>query len=111
MEYCAACESGEGVHVAGVHCVRERRRWWRAVKRTWTLGLVEEEVAGRSWDEMLFGGGGQVLGLNGVGTSGRMGTWTPLGGDTSESSQSWNVRFGWRIYFGERERVSEFNEV
>ena len=64
MEYCAACESGEGVHVTGVHCVRERRRWWRAVKRTWTLGLVEEEVAGRSWDEMFFGGGGGVFGVN-----------------------------------------------
>ena len=81
------------------------------MKRTWTLGLVEEEVDGRSWDEMFFGGGGQVLGLNGVGTPGRMGTWTPLGGDTSESSPIQNVRFGWRIYFGERERVSEFNEV
>ena len=111
MEYCAACESGEGAHVAGGQCVRERRRWWRAVKRTWTLGLVEEEVAGRSWDDMFFGGGGQVSGFNGVGTLGHMGTWTPLAGDTSESSQSWNLRFGWRIYFGGRGRVSEFDEV
>ena len=111
MEYCAACESGEGVHVAGDQCVRERRRWWRAVKRTWTLGLVEEEVAGRSWDEMFFGGGGQVSGFNGVGTPGHMGTWTPLAGDTSESSQSWNLRFGWRIYFGGRGRDSEFDGV
>ena len=113
MEYCAACESGEGAHVAGGQCVRERRRWWRAVKRTWTLGLVEEEVAGRSWDEKFFGGGGQVAGFNGVRTPGHLDTWsrTPVDGDTSESSQSWNLRFGWRIYFGGRGRVSEFDEV
>ena len=91
--------------------MRERRRWWREVKRTWALGMVEEEVAGRSWDEMFFGGGGQVLGFNAVGTPGQMGTWTPLGGDVSESSQGWNLRFGWRIYFGGRGRDSEFNGV
>ena len=45
-------------------CVRERRRMWRTWRRIWRLGDWDEEVVEQTWDEMLFGGDGEVLGFN-----------------------------------------------
>ena len=64
-EMCTACEDGEGFHLMGLFCVRERRRRWRSWRRTWNFGFWEEEESEQqTWEEMLFGGGGGVLGFN-----------------------------------------------
>ena len=61
-EICIACDYGEGAH--SVFCVRERTRRWRTWRRVWRLGIRDEEADGRTWNEMLFGGGGGLLGFN-----------------------------------------------
>ena len=62
MEFCAACENGNNAHVARSQCERQRI-WWMA-EMIWTFDQLEKEVPARTWDEMFFGGGGGVFGIN-----------------------------------------------
>ena len=48
----------------GLFCVRERRRRWRTWRRNWRLDWSVEEEGGQTWEEMLFGGGGTILGFH-----------------------------------------------
>ena len=57
-EFCAISEEGEGVH-SRLFCERERGRGWK----TWIFDW-DEQTADETWDEMLFGGGGEILGFN-----------------------------------------------
>ena len=62
MEFCAACETKESGNVAASQC--EVESIWRMTKRIWTFDQLEKEVPARTWDEMFFGGGGGVFGIN-----------------------------------------------
>ena len=62
MEFCAACENKESADVAASQC--EMERIWRLAERIWTSDQLVKEVPARTWDEMFFGGGGGVIGIN-----------------------------------------------
>ena len=62
MEFCAACENGNNAHVAWSQC--ERARISRLAEGIWTFDQLEKEVPVRTWDEMFFGEGGGVIGIN-----------------------------------------------
>ena len=62
MEFCAACENKESANVAASQC--EMESIWRLAERIWTSDQLVKEVSARTWDEMFFGGGGGVIGIN-----------------------------------------------
>ena len=62
MEFCATRENRKKAHVPGSQ--NEMERIWRLAERIWTFDQLVEEAPARTWDEMFFGGGGGVMGIN-----------------------------------------------
>ena len=62
MEFCAASENNESANGAASQC--EMESIWRLAERIWTSDQLVKEVPARTWDEMFFGGGGGVIGIN-----------------------------------------------
>ena len=62
MEFFAACENKESANVAASQC--EMETIWRLAERIWTSDQLVKEVPARTWDEMFFGGGGGVFGID-----------------------------------------------